>query len=80
MNIVKMSLQIMLYITSSRCSSPVFFIYVPREIELKDDGSNILDWVRDLRIVLDATQKAYVLNAPLSAPPPLASSVDVVNI
>jgi len=47
---------------------------------LKDDGSNISDWVRDLRIVLNAMQKAYVLNALLSAPPPLASSVDVVNI
>ena len=47
---------------------------------MKVDGSNNADWVRDLRIVLIAAQKAYVLNAPLSAPPPLASSIDVVNI
>ena len=47
---------------------------------MKDDGSNIADWVRDMRIVLIAAQKAYVLNAPFGTPPPLASSVDVVNI
>ena len=33
--------------------------------KLKDDGSNYTDWVRKLRIVLIATQKSYVLNAPL---------------
>ena len=47
---------------------------------MKDDGSNNADWVRDLRIVLNAAQKAYVLNAQLGVLPPLASSVDVVNI
>ena len=35
------------------------------ETKLKDDGSNYTDWVRKLRIVLIAAQKAYVLNAPL---------------
>ena len=34
--------------------------------KLKDDSSNDADWVRKLRIVLIATQKDYVLNAPLS--------------
>ena len=33
--------------------------------KLKYDGSNYTDWVRILRIVLIAAQKAYVLNAPL---------------
>ena len=47
---------------------------------MKDDGSNNADWVRDLRIVLIAAQKAYVLNASLGEPPTLTSSVDVVNI
>ena len=58
----------------------MFFYTFLEKIELKDDGSNNADWVRDLRIVLIAAQKAYVLNAPLGAPPPQASSVDVVNI
>ena len=33
---------------------------------LKYDSRNDADWVRILRIVLIAAQKAYVLNAPLS--------------
>ena len=33
--------------------------------ELKDDGSNYTDWVRNLRIILIAAKKAYVLDAPL---------------
>ena len=33
--------------------------------KLKYDSSNDADLVRDLRIVLIAAQKAYVLNAPL---------------
>ena len=46
--------------------------------KLKDDGSNFVDWARNLRIILTAAQKAYVLDAPLGAPPPPAT-VDVVN-
>ena len=33
--------------------------------KLKDDSSNDADLVRDLRIILIATQKNYVLDAPL---------------
>ena len=33
--------------------------------KLKDVSSNDADWVHDLRIILIAAQKAYVLNAPL---------------
>ena len=47
---------------------------------LKDVSSNDADWIRDLRIVLIAAQKAYVLDAPLGAAPPPTLSVDVVNI
>ena len=32
--------------------------------KLKDVSSNDADWIRDLRFILIATQKAYVLNAP----------------
>ena len=32
---------------------------------LKDDSSNDADWVHDLRIILIAAQKNYVLDAPL---------------
>jgi hypothetical protein len=47
---------------------------------LKDDGSNYVDRVRNLRIILIAAQKAYVLDAPLGDAPPPMSYVDVVNI
>ncbi len=33
--------------------------------KLKDDGSNYTDWVRNLRIILIAAKKDYVLDAPL---------------
>ena len=32
---------------------------------LKDVSSNDADWIRDLRIILIAAQKNYVLDAPL---------------
>ena len=35
------------------------------KILFKVDSSNYADWVRKLRIILIAAQKAYVLNAPL---------------
>ena len=37
--------------------------------KLKDDGSNYTDWVRNLRIILIAANKAYVLEAPLGYEP-----------
>ena len=33
--------------------------------KLKDDGSNNADWVCDMRIILIAAQKNYVLDASL---------------
>jgi hypothetical protein len=38
--------------------------------KLKDDRSNYTDWVRNLRIILIASKKAYVLEAPLGDAPP----------
>ena len=49
------------------------------ENKLKDIVSNDADWVRSLRSVLTATQKAYVFDAPLDVQTPTTSSVDVVN-
>ena len=48
--------------------------------KLKDDSSNDADWVRKLRIVLIAAQKAYVLNAPLGARPAADATDDVKNV
>ena len=48
--------------------------------KLKDDGSNYSDWVRNLRIILIAAKKDYVLDAPLGDAPVLPAEQDVVNI
>ena len=42
--------------------------------KLKDDGSNYTDWVRNLRVILIATQKNYILEAPLGVPPAPATA------
>ena len=46
--------------------------------KLKDDGSNYTDWVRNLRIILIAAKKAYVLEAPLGQAP-IPENQDVMN-
>ena len=48
--------------------------------KLKDDGSNYTDWVRNLRIILIAAQKNYVLEAPLGARPAAGATPDVMNV
>ena len=47
--------------------------------KLKDDGSNYTDWVRNLRIILIAAKKYYVLQAPLGDAPVLPAEQDVMN-
>ena len=48
--------------------------------KLKDDSSNDADWVRDLRIILIAAQKNYVLDAPLGDRPIAGAYADVMNV
>src|SRR3989337_3398863 len=47
--------------------------------KLKDDDSNYTDWVHNLRIILIAAQKNYVLKAPLGDKPAAGATPDVVN-
>ena len=47
---------------------------------MKHDSSNDADWVRDLRIILVAAQKNYVLDAPLGDRPIARAEADVMNI
>ena len=57
------------------------FLYVFLEkTKLKDDSSNDADWIRDLRIILIAAQKNYVLDAPLGDRPIAGADVDVMNV
>ena len=46
--------------------------------KLKDDGSNYTDWVWNLRIILIAAKKDYVLEAPLGDAP-IPENQDVMN-
>ena len=48
--------------------------------KLKDDGSNYMDWVCNLRIILIAAKKNYVLDASLGERPAAGAEADVMNI
>ena len=57
------------------------FLYVFLEkTKLKDDSSNDADWLRDLRIILIAAQKNYVLDAPLGDRPIAGADANVMNV
>ena len=47
--------------------------------KLKDECSNNADWVRDLRIILIAAQKNYVLDALLGDRPVAGADANVRN-
>ena len=47
---------------------------------LKDVSSNDADWIRDLRFILIAAQKNYVLDAPLGERPATGAEADVLNV
>ena len=47
---------------------------------LKNVSSNDADWICDLRIILIAAQKNYVVDAPLGDGPIARVDVDVMNV
>ena len=59
---------------------PLNFNVFLEKAKLKDDDSNYTDWVRNLRIILIAAQKNYVLEAPLGAKPAAGAMPDVMNV
>ena len=48
--------------------------------KLKDGSSNDAGWIRDLRIILIAAQKNYVLDAPLGDRPIAGANAYVMNV
>ena len=59
------------------------YVYVDMFLEktvLKDVSSNDADWIRDLRFILIAAQKNYVLDAPLGDRTIEGADADVMNI
>ena len=63
----------------ARATVPLNFNAFLEKAKLKDDDSNYTDWVRNLRIILIAAQKNYVLDAPLGDKPAPAN-LDAVNV
>ena len=64
----------------ARATIPLNFNAFLEKAKLKDDGSNYTDWVRNLRIILIAAQKNYVLDAPLGDGPIVGADADVINV
>ena len=64
----------------ARATVPLNFNAFLEKAKLKDDGSNYTDWVRNLRIILIAAQKNYVLDAPLGEKPIAGADADVMNV
>ena len=58
----------------------LFFDMFLEKTNLKDVSSNDADWIRDLRIILIAAQKYYVLDAPLGDRTIAGADADVMNI
>src|SRR3954468_15669447 len=48
--------------------------------KLKNNGSNFVDWFRNLRIVLNAGNLTYVLDAPLGDRPTADATDEVKNV
>ena len=64
----------------ARATIPLNFNEFLEKAKLKDDGSNYTDWVPNLRIILIAAQKNYILEAPLGARPAVGVTADVMNV
>ena len=64
----------------ARATVPLNFNAFLEKAKLKDDGSNYTHWVHNLRIILIAAQKNYVLEAPLGARPAIDAIDDVKSI
>ena len=63
----------------ARVVVPLNFNVFLEKGKFKDDGSNYTEWVCNLRIILIATQKNYVLEAPLGVNPAAGATPDVMN-
>ena len=64
----------------ARVVVPLNFNAFLEKAKLKDDGSNYMDWVCNLRIILIAAQKNYVLEPPLGARPVVGADADIMNV
>ena len=81
-------MNLVLIVFAYLCCRSIAHVQLPRFIydmflektKLKVDSSNDADQVRDLRIILIAAQKNYVLDAPLGDRPIAGADADVMNV
>ena len=64
----------------ARAVVPLNFNAFLEKAKLKDDGNNYTDWVHNLRIILIAAEKNYVLDAPLGDGPIAGADTDAMNV
>ena len=64
----------------ARATIPLNFNAFIEKAKLKDDGSNYKDWVGNLRVILIAAQKNYVLDAPVGDKLIAGADADVMNV
>ena len=62
----------------ARATVPLNFNAFLEKAKLKDNGSNYTDWVRNLRIILIAAQKNYILDALLGERLAAGADADVM--
>ena len=81
MNLVLVVLAYLCCRSIARVQLPCFiFDKFLEKTKLKDVSSNDADWIRDLRIILIAAQKNYVLDTLLGDRPIAGADADVMNI
>ena len=81
MNLVLVVLAYLCCRSIARVLLPCFiFDMFLEKTKLKDVSSNDADWIRDLRFILIAAQKNYVLDAPLGDWPIAGADADVMNV
>ena len=80
MNLVLIVFAYLCCTSMARAIIPLNFNAFLEKTKLKDDGSNYTDLVHNLRIILIAAQKNYVLDAPLGERPATGADADVMNV
>ena len=82
MNLVLVELAYLCCRSIARDVAPRLFLFYMflEKTKLKDVSSNNAELFRDLRIILIAAQKNYVLDAPLGDRPIAGADVDVMNV
>ena len=80
MNLVLIVITYLCCRSMARATVPLNFNAFLEKAKLKDDGRNYMDWVHNLRIILIAAEKNYVLDAPLGERPAAGADADLMNV